>query len=239
MENKLTTYLNKRLKELELIERANRAPGPVVTISREVGCNGLDLANKISYRLNDRIPGLKWKVLSKEIFQESAKELELEPDKVRQILKRTDKHTFDEILEAFHNRNFKSERIIVKSVVKTIRDFAIAGNCIILGRAGHVIVKDIQNAFHIRLFAPLEYRIQSIMERKKMKMDEALMFIQKVEKERIAFRRAVQSEMQDEDFFDLHINRSSFGDEEIIDIIEQGIEKKQILKNEYYKVQYY
>jgi len=239
MENILTTYLNKRLNELEFLKIAKQDQGPVITISREVGCEGLILANKISQRLNRRNLINQWRVVSKDIFRESARELDLEPEKVRQILKKTDKYTFDEILEAFSNRNYKSERIITKSVIKIIRNFAIAGYCIIVGRAGHVIAKDINNAFHIRLFAPIDYRVQAIMKNNKLQQNDALNFIQKIDKERIAFRKAIQNETEDNDFFDLHINRASFGEEETIDIIEHAIEKKQILKNEFYKVQYY
>lgn len=239
MENILSSYLNKRLKEIEISQKTKREHGPVITISREVGCNGLFIANQISQRLNKQFNGARWKVISKEVFSESARELNLEPEKVRHILKRTDKYTFDEILEAFNNRNFKSERIVVKSVINTIRSYAIAGFCIIVGRAGHLIAKDIKNAFHLRLYAPLDYRIQSIMERNKLQHDEALLFIQKVEKERIAFRKAIKTEIVDDDFFDLYVNRASFGDEAIIDIIEQAIEKKRILENNYFKMQYF
>ena len=223
MGNALMTYLNKRLAEENLFEKHGKMPGPVITISREVGCNGLDLAQKIAKRLNQQNLKSDWKVLSKEIFYESARELNLNPEKVRKIFKQTDKYAFDEILNAFNNRSFKSERKIIKSVIDVIRTLAFDGFCIIVGRAGHVIAKDIKNALHLRLIAPLEYRVKVIMENKNLNRQEALVFIQKVEQERIAFRKAISEDNPGMDYFDLYINRASFNDEDVVNIIEFAI----------------
>ena len=76
-------------------------PGPVVTISREVGCNGLLLAKMLSERLNEINLLEPWRVLSKEIFQESARELDLDLNRVTKIFKQKDRYAFEEILAAF------------------------------------------------------------------------------------------------------------------------------------------
>ncbi len=240
MGNALTIYLNKRLKNEQTYGKIPLVPGPVITISREVGCNGLKLAGKIVNKLNQQNFISEWKVLSKEIFQQSANELGLEPEKIRQIFKQTDRYVFDEIIKAFNSRNFKSERKIVKSVIDIVRTFAVDGYCIIVGRAGHIIAKDIENAFHIRLFAPLEYRVQTIMENRELDREGALIFIEKVEKERIAFRKAIRAEhLHDNDYFDIHLNRASFTDDEILEIICLAVQKKGILKDCKFKMEYY
>ena len=229
MNNILATYLNKRLQQENIKSSIPKEAGPVITISREVGCNGLKFARKIAQHLNQNTAERKWKVLSKEIFQESARELDLEPEYVRRIFKTADKYTFDEILKAFNSKNYKSERVIVKSVTEIIRTFSEDGYCIIVGRAGHIIAKNITRALHIRLFAPLDYRIKTIMENNLLNREEAVKFIKKVERERVAFRKAIRDDSQDEYFFDLYINRASFNDTQTIDIIKNAMEKKQIL----------
>lgn len=233
------TYLNKRLKEENLLDKGSKFPGPVITISREVGCNGLKLAGQIAERLNQKNLSSEWKVLSKEIFHESAKELNLHPDKVRKTLKQTSRYTFDEMLKAFNSRSYKSERKIAKTVCDVVYTLANEGFCIIVGRAAHIIAKDIENALHIRLMAPLEYRVKTIMENRLLNREEAIEFIERVEKERIAFRRAIKDKIVDADFFDLYINRASFSDEDAVSIIEFAIEKKRILKNFQFKMEYY
>lgn len=240
MGNSLMIYLNKRLKEESSFKKGNSAKaGPVITISREVGCNGLKLAHLIAKRLNAQKPAVDWKVLSKEVFHQSARELNLEPERVRRIFKQTDKYTFDEILKAFSDRQFKSERRIVKTVSDVVHSFAVDGFAIIVGRAGHIIAKDIKNALHIRLVAPLEYRIKTIMENNRLNREEAIAFIRKVEKERITFRKAICEEKLKEEMFDLTINRASFSDQEVVDIIDYAVNKKKILMGFEPKMEYY
>lgn len=239
MSTTLTEYLNKRLYEEKLEQKPHKKNGPVITISRQVGCNGLKLAGNLVQSLNQDANRENWKVLSKEIFYESGKKLDLKPEKIRQALKRTEKYTFDEILSAFNNRKFKSERLIAKSVIDIVRRFSVEGFCIIVGRAGHVIAKDIENALHIRLYAPLEYRIQTIMENNKVNRKEAINFIDKMESERDAFRKIIRDESVDDDLFDIYINRASFNDEETIHLIEQAIDRKHILEDFTYKIDYY
>jgi cytidylate kinase len=240
MGNSLLTYLNKRTEEdysKKMVK--TKIAGPVITISREVGCNGSILATLITERLNKRKTVSDWKVLSKEVFHQSAKELNMEPEHVRKIFKKSDKYAFDEILKAFSDKNFKSERKIVKTVADIILSFAVDGFCIIVGRAGHIIAKDIKNALHIRLVAPLNYRINTIMNNNQLNRNDAIAFIKQVEKERIIFRKTIREDNLQEVLFDLTLNRASFTDDEVVDIIELAMDKKGILKDPEPKIQYY
>jgi cytidylate kinase len=230
MGNSLMNYLNSRLKEAKTHEYGNMSEaGPVITISREVGCNGLVLAQLIAERLNKKHPKDSWSVLSKEIFYESARELDLDPEMVRRTFKKTDRYVFEEILKAFSEKRYKSEETIIKTVKEVVRTLAIDGHCIIVGRASHIIASDIKNALHIRLTAPLGYRINTIMTNNKLNRNEAIAFIEKVEKERAAFRKALRESSLREEFFDLTINRGSFTNEQAVDLIEFAVAKKGIL----------
>lgn len=230
MGNSLMIYLNKRLEESKNQSAKNHfTPGPVITISREVGCNGLKLAQQVAARLNERKFETDWKVLSKEVFYQSALELNMNPDRIHRIFKQTDKFVFDEILKAFSDKQYKSERKIIKTVADVVRSFAVDGFCIIVGRAGHILAKDIEHALHIRLIAPLEYRIRNIMENNRLNREEAIHFIDRVEKERIAFRKAICQEKMVEESYDICINRAAFDDNLIIDLIEFAVDKKNIL----------
>lgn len=231
MSNELLSYLNKRMGIDDQDDKRSGPPGPIITISREVGSNGVKLARKMAERFNRRGASPEWKVLSKEVFFQSAKELDLEPEKVRRIFKQSDTYAFNEILNAFSNKRFKSEKKIVKTVRDVIRTFAEEGFYIIVGRAGHIIAHDIKNAIHLRLIAPLEYGIKTIMHNNHLNREEAIHFINRVEKERAAFRKAIGDYSIEEDLFDLFINRASFDDESTIDLIELVIKKKNILKD--------
>ena len=239
MGNSLLIYLNKRMSEENYSKKNSSTAGPVITISREVGCNGLKLARMLATRLNSNNLAANWRVLSKEVFYESAKELNMEPERVRRTFKQSNKYTFDEIIKAFNDKNYKSERKIVKTVTDVVLSFAIDGFCIIVGRAGHIIAKDIKNALHLRLVAPLEYRTANIMENNQLNHEEAVKFIQKVEKERMAFRKAIGNENLQNELFDISINRAMFTDEEIVDIIEYAVNKKKILQSNKPKIDFF
>ena len=233
-------YLNKRLKEENSLEEANiGTAGPVITISREVGCNGLKLARLIAQRLDKRKLESEWKVLSKEVFYESAKELDLHPERVRKIFKKTDNYTFEHILKAFGDRRYKSEQKIVKTVIEVIRSLAMDGYCIIVGRAGHIITNDIKNALHIRLTAPIEYRVSNIMQNNKLNHEEALAFVKKVEIERESFRRAIDKQRLHEEVFDITIHRETFRSEQVVDLIELAVDKKGILDGYKQKIDFF
>ncbi len=240
MGNELMNYLNRRMRNENPFDKGKLATaGPVITISREVGCGGIKLAKKIACRLNERRFLDDWRVLSKEIFYKSATELEMDTEHVIRVFTKSDKYTFEEIIKAFNNRNFKSEQRITNTVKEVIRSCAIEGFAIIVGRAGHILASDIKNAFHIRLTAPLEYRIETVQEKYDYNRDESIKYINRVEQERIAFREAFKSNKLSDDNFDIVLNRASYSDDDIVDIIENAIDKKGILNDAQPKVQYY
>jgi len=240
MSNVLTNYLNKRLVEDSPSKKQNwQEAGPVITISREVGCNGLKLAHKLAESLNRKKRSENWKVLSKEVFHQSAEELNMEPENVRRVFKQTSKYAFEDILKAFNNKNYKSDRKIANTVSEAVLSFAIDGYSIIVGRAAHIIASEITNALHLRLTAPLEYRVKNIQINNSLNHEEAVRFIAKVEKERIAFRKAIREENLREELFDLTLNRSSFETDELVDIIEIAMAKKGMIIEARSNVQFF
>lgn len=231
MSNTLINYLNKRfLEEKESITRFSKSPGPVITVSRQVGCNGLKLAKLLEIKLEKGNPLTDWKVLSKEILVASAIELNMDFDEVRNTMKQADKYSFSEILKAFNDKHYKSERKITKTVIDTILKFATVGYCIIIGRDGHMITKDIEKSLHIRLIAPLDYRVKNIMENNQLTRLKAIEFINRVEKEREAFRKSIRPGFMQEELFDITINLEAFSDDEVLDLIWCAIDKKKLLK---------
>jgi len=231
MSNTLINYLNKRfLEEKESITRFSKSPGPVITVSRQVGCNGLKLAKLLEIKLEKGNPLTDWKVLSKEILVASAIELNMDFDEVRNTMKQADKYSFSEILKAFNDKHYKSERKITKTVIDTILKFATEGYCIIIGRDGHMITKDIEKSLHIRLIAPLDYRVKNIMENNQLTRIKAIEFINRVEKEREAFRKSIRPGFMQEELFDITINLEAFSDDEVLDLIWCAIDKKKLLK---------
>jgi len=231
-------YLNKRLHQSDpKYLSTNAQPGPVVCISREVGCGGINIARLLATEFDKQSICKKWKVLSKEILEESARELDMEPNKLRSLLKEGDRSFFDDVLNAFSEKRYKSERKISKTLVDLISTFANDGYCIIVGRAGHIIARDIEKSLLVRLTAPLEWRTKQIMEKNKLNHAEAIHFIEKTEKERYNLRKHIAGDHGIEDEFDLTINLSRMKVQEVISLIRSLAQTRGMLEPQKSKVE--
>ena len=238
MNNTLMVYLNKRLHQSDpkYLDQ-NSQPGPVICISREVGCGGVNIAKQLANELEKQCVGKKWKVISKEILEESARGLDMDPNKLRNYLKEGDRSIFDDVLSAFSEKRFKSDRKISKTLIDLVLSFANDGYCIIVGRAGHIIAKDIEKSLLIKLTAPLDWRIKQIMEKNNLNMREALEFIEKTEKERENFRKHVAGDHAHAEEFDLTINLARMKVENAISLICQASLTKGLLEANKSKVE--
>jgi cytidylate kinase len=221
MDNYLVHYLNKRLYQNDpVLSDANHQPGPVICISREVGCGALNLAGLLAQELDKLGSGKKkWKVASKEILSESARELDMNPDKLKNYLNDGDRGVIDDILSALSEKRFKSDRRISKTLIDLIRTFANEGYCIIVGRAGHIIAKDIEHSLLVKLTAPSEWRINQIMNKNKLDHKGAVEFIEKTGKERENFRKHIAVDKNVNEEFDMTINLSRLDTEKTISLI--------------------
>jgi len=233
MKNYLVSYLNKRMEEAEANEKSPyiKVPGPVITISREVGCGGLQISHLLAAEMNKHVFEKKWQVVSKEVLVESAQELKVAPEKVERLLKFNANLTFDEILSAFTDKYYKSNRVILKTVRDVIHNFAVDGCCIILGRAGHVISGDIQNALHIRLIAPVEWRVKRISSSRKISEAEALQYIKETDLERENLHKYFLKDKNAVETYDVVIDVSRFATEMVVQLIAHAFDCKGIAEN--------
>lgn len=238
MNNTLMVYLSKRLNQnSHKYHPAPHPPGPVICISREVGCGGVNIARLLAIELDKTGSCKRWKVLSKEILEESARELNMDPNKLRNYLKEGDRGMFDDILSAFSEKRYKSDRKITKTLVDLIISFANDGHCIIVGRAGHVITRNIERSLFIRLTAPLNWRLKQVMEKMDMNIREATEFIEKTERERENLVRHIGGENYRDYEFDLTINLSKLNIKEVIGLIKYAAQTKGLLEQNTSKIE--
>jgi len=238
MNNTLMVYLNKRLHQNDpKYSGYNSQPGPVISISREVGCGGVNIAKLLANELDKQCVCKKWKVISKEILEESARGLDMDPNKLRNYLKEGDRGIFDDVLSAFSEKRFKSDRKISKTLIDLVLSFANDGYCIIVGRAGHIITKNIEKSLLVKLTAPLDWRIKQIMEKNNLNLREAIEFIEKTEKERENLRKHIAGDHTHTEEFDLTINLSRMKVENAISLIYQASLAKGLLEANKSKVE--
>src|SRR4030042_1389709 len=91
-------------------------PGPVITVAREYGCPAKTVARQLMEELTKKMlvkgTEIQWRYVTKEIMAESARELELDPEKIKYVFEYETRGMIDEILSAQLNKYYKSDRKI-------------------------------------------------------------------------------------------------------------------------------
>ncbi len=221
MSDILFTYLNNRLHERKG-KKADpaREPGPVLTISRESGCNATKFTEKLNNEINliatNGGNGNKWKIISKEILEEAAKELQVKPSEIEYIFRYQERTIIGDVLASFASKYYKSEKKIRNTIADVIRSISAEGNVIILGRAGGVLTKDFLRSLHVKLEAPLQWRTIMISQRSGLPMKDARKFAVDMDKKRERFRNSFEGRNTDYTWADISFNRMGLTDEEII-----------------------
>jgi len=226
----LSKYLENWYKE---DPAKNIHPGPVLTLSREVGCPAKKIAANLSARLN----GVKkvhakdhpWRWIDKEIMMESAKELQVDSSQIQHVFDYKSRGILEDLLLAQSKDYYKSDMKIRTTIAKVIRKFANEGNAIIVGRGGVAITRDIPLSLHIFLEAPLEWRALRVAEKHKWSIDQARSYAQNIDKKRNSFRDFFQGKGNDYTRFDIKLNCMSLEIPDIIDIIVGALHTRSMI----------
>ena len=227
----LVKYMSDRLHEEN---RHKGEAGPVITISRLYGCPAKKVAKKLMDELTEKMMvkgfrDVKWKMITKEIICEAAKELELDPAKIRYVFDSEQKGFIDDIFAAQLDKYYKSDRKIRNTINKVIRNIAYEGYSIIVGRGGVAITRDMPKSLHINLEAPLAWRVLRVSEKHCLSLEEAEKFAKDVDKKRQQFRENFQGKNTDYTQFDLTFNCMTLSVEEIVKIIVKATEVRQLI----------
>ena len=197
--------------------------GPVITISREVGCPGKKIASKLASRLTElkspKAKKMEWRWISKEILAESAKVLGVDPTEIGHVFRYEKRSFMDEILSSHSKKYYKSDRKIRNTIAKVIHNIASEGNVIIVGRGRVAITRDIEKSFHIHIEAPLNWRLLRISERYCISMEEAKKYAIDIDKKRAEFRDYFHGKGSDYSFFDVTFNCMTLSVDDIVESI--------------------
>ena len=205
--------------------------GPVITISREAGCPAEEISEKI-IKLILQYNKEEWTWISKEILEKSSAELNLDPKKIKYIFKAEKKSAFDEILSAFSNKYYKSDKKIRKTITKVIYNYAVEGKIIIIGRGGVAIAKDIEDSFHIRLQAPLEWKANIISKQQNVSINDAKNYVINVDKERKILIESFGGQKFENLLFDATFNCAKMTTDEIAEITFDLLKMRKLCKRD-------
>ena len=146
----------------------------MVTISREALAGASDIAQLVAQRLNEKASAedCPWTVFDRNLVERVLEDHEL-PKAIDRFMSE-DASVFSpgsavEELLGLH----PSDWTLVQHTTETILRLAHLGNVILIGRGANVITSHSRKAFHVRLVAPMRFRVQRAAEIYKLTTAEA------------------------------------------------------------------
>ena len=79
------------------------------------------------------------------------------------------------------------DKSFIDATTQVVKDLYQKGNVVIIGRGANIILADTPGVMHVGLLAPLEVRIQTLMQREHMERDEAQVYVDELERARVAY----------------------------------------------------
>jgi cytidylate kinase len=192
-----------------------------ITIEREYGAGGGEIARKLADRLG-------WKLWDAELTCEIARLAKVDQAAVERLDERCDP-LFYRLMKVFMRGSLEQSVAVegldhfdadsmVRFMGRVITGAASDGNSVIVGRGAPFLLRDRDDTFHVFLYAPLEEKLRRLRAAGKSEA-EALEEISNVDRQRVIFvRKYFDMEWPTRELYHLMIN-SKVGDEIVIDTI--------------------
>jgi cytidylate kinase len=187
--------------------------GPFITISRQFGCSGYELADILVNKINDIIKEDKWKVYRKEILQKLAAESGFSLEAIEKA--RTEKTGFlHEILRNVRSKATPDAYQVRSQIAVIVRRIAKEGYAVIVGQGASAATIDIESGLSVRVEAPLQWRLQRICRREGINKQQAAERIEEVERMRDYLRKTYSENNPRTPAFNITLDNSIFTPEQ-------------------------
>lgn len=153
----LFNLVNKQIKEYSLKirlakEKKEQAFQPCITISRENGSGGHEIADKVAEKLG-------FKCFNEELIDLIAKKTHLKKELIKSVDEKTH-DTIETIINTFLGFTSLPEHEYIRALTKVILAIAHKGKAVILGRGGNFIIPP-RHTLKVRIIAPFKVRINN------------------------------------------------------------------------------
>lgn len=119
-----------------------------------------------------------------------------------------------------HDKSVVEEQEYQNSLKNLILSVAQEDNVVIIGRAAYFFLKDMENCYHIRLFAPMDWRKKYAVEILGTPRNRVQAIIEKRDVTELWFNRSICGEhFDDYSLFHLTLNMASISFEKAIEIV--------------------
>ena len=197
----------------------------VITIEREYGSGGGEIAKKVADRLG-------WKLWDQLLTNEIARVMECDCSVVEERAEKKDSlsyRLFRAFMRGSHEGSLNAQsmkmadadciRDVAERIVKQIAE---RGKCVIVGRGSAYYLQGRRDVFNVFVYAPEAEKMKRLQARGKSAA-EAAQLIESVDRDRAAYiKRYFGVEWPDRQRFDLMIN-STVGEDAVVETILDGV----------------
>ncbi len=215
VESFLTENANK-MEELEIMPASQKI---IITVSREYGSGGRKIAQELAENLG-------FAYYDKNIIEMAAKESNLPEAYVEEREQKMTSGFLYDLFSQYQALNEEETELdkLYEIETKIIREAAVEGNCVIVGRCADYILKEFQNCYNIFVYAKEEYKIQEIMQREHLEKDAAAKRVRSVNRKRFLHYKYYTGRILGlSKNYNLCLDVGVLGVEEAVDLIKQYI----------------
>ena len=184
----------------------------VITISRQMGSNGCQIAEEVARCLD-------YRVVWREVINEAA---------LRAGVPEVALATIDELDLLGLRPPAKARRAYHDAVEEIMKEMAAAGDVVIVGRAGQVILRDWGDVLHVRLFAPLELRVERIAIQHNLSLEAARMQVEASDAARARYlKRYYHVKWEDAELYGLILNTAYWSTSAAAKVICEAVAQRE------------
>ncbi|MFW5705533.1 MAG: AAA family ATPase, partial [Bacteroidota bacterium] len=127
------------------------------------------------------------------------------------------------------SNQYQSDWKIREVIRKVIRSLAHTGKYVIVGRAGAQIARDLQNSLHIRLVAPVSWRIEQVMETYEIPRKDAAKRVKEMDLNRNRLLKAFSKDAECDYCYDVFFNMKYLTYHQVISDIIHLMQLKKLI----------
>ncbi|MBV9228816.1 MAG: cytidylate kinase-like family protein [Chloroflexi bacterium] len=190
-----------------------------VTMSREYGSGGGEIAARLAHRLD-------WHLIDHQIVARAARESGVHEAVMRAFDEKTE-DVFSRIMKWPYPVTAEEKQAYRQALDRVVLEAANTGHVVIVGRGSQVLLADRRDVLHVRVVAPLEQCIEYVVRREGLGTEAARKRVQEKDRARARYLQTeFHRQYDDPHLYDLVINTAVLDLDSAVDVICQMLERK-------------
>jgi len=219
IEQNLEVHIRVASRLKQQAEQQGHSAAPFITLSRQYGCEAIALASELSEKLDsiEKLESGSWLVYSKQVIEAMADE-EYSTAKLMDALDLKARGAIEEFIETVVGKI--SDLKLLNKLIRTMRATATLGRCVIVGRGGALLTRDLPGGIHVRLVASEAYRLKGLVDRFNWSNEKAKQVLRQEDDIRLNFfKKYLHCNPNDAENYDVTLNTEKLSQSEQVEQI--------------------